>query len=253
MTNKENETLGWHSLAEEAVQDEPEEERSWLTTFADLSLLLMVFFVLLFSMSTLDAKRFTDSFQSVKTALSGSKLDIGTTRISPDEAGALVDQVRIRRQIIESQRKVYADLQFYQNTKGLKGVVGAHFDNGFIVLRVPSEVLFAPGEVELRPEGVEALKELKDFFVKHPDQRINIRGFTDDIPPPSRSRFRDNWEISALRAVGALRYLLADGIRPERLTATGLADLEPLYPNSGPENRARNRRVEFVLEKRVGQ
>ena len=182
MTNKENETLGWHSLAEEAVQDEPEEERSWLTTFADLSLLLMVFFVLLFSMSTLDAKRFTDSFQSVKTALSGSKLDIGTTRISPDEAGALVDQVRIRRQIIESQRKVYADLQFYQNTKGLKGVVGAHFDNGFIVLRVPSEVLFAPGEVELRPEGVEVLRSSRIFSSNTPTNASTFAGSPTTFP-----------------------------------------------------------------------
>jgi len=85
------------------------------------------------------------------------------------------------------------------------------------------------------------------------DQRISIRGFTDDVPPSRNSRFKDNWEISSLRAVYVLRYLMQLGIEQNRLTATGLADLEPLYPNNSSENRARNRRVEIVLEKQVGR
>lgn len=240
------------SFFDEVVEVEEDDSGSWLTTFADLSLLLMCFFVLLFSMSSLDVNRFTDSFLAVKQALSGKKVDIANSRIFNEEAGALVTQVQMQRQILESQRKVFSDMQFYQNTKGLEGVVGAHFDKGFITLRVPGDVMFAPGATTLSPKGKAVLDTLKDFFIKHADQRINIKGFTDNVQP-SGGRFKDNWEISALRAVNVLRYLMGMGLKPNRLTATGLADLEPLMPNSSPQNRALNRRVEFVLEKRVGE
>ncbi|EGJ50594.1 flagellar motor protein MotB [Desulfocurvibacter africanus] len=234
--------------------DEESQDNSsdWLTTFADLSLLLLCFFILLFSMSNLDLTKFTDSFQAVQLALQGNKKDLSSSRIVRDEQAVLIDQVKLQRQIMENQRKLFTEVQFYQNTKGLKGVVGAHFDKGIITLRVPSDVMFAPGQVELTTQGVAVLRDLKDLLIKHADQRINIRGFTDDVRPSGNSRFKDNWEISAMRSVNVLRVLMSLGMEPTRLTATGLADLEPLFPNNSTENRARNRRIEITLEKRVG-
>ncbi len=238
------------------VEEEEEEEVSgnqdWLTTFSDLTLLLLTFFILLFSMSSVDVKKFTDSFQAVQLALQGNKSEISSSRIARDEQAVLVDQVKLQRQIMESQRKLFTDVQFYQNTKGLKGVVGAHFDNGIITLRVPSDVMFAPGQVELSEAGKAVMRDLKDLLIKHADQKINIRGFTDDVLPSGNSRFKDNWEISAMRSVNVLRFIMSMGIQANRLTATGLADLEPLFPNNSTENRARNRRIEIALEKRVG-
>ncbi len=236
----------------EEEEEEIGENQTWLTTFSDLSLLLLTFFVLLFSMSSVDVTKFTDSFQAVQLALQGNKNEISSSRIARDEQAVLVDQVKLQRQIMESQRKLFTDVQFYQNSKGLKGVVGAHFDNGVITLRVPSDVMFAPGQVELSEEGKAVMRELKDLLIKHADQKINIRGFTDDILPSGNSRFKDNWEISAMRSVNVLRFIMSMGIQANRLTATGLADLEPLFPNNSTENRARNRRIEIALEKRVG-
>lgn len=239
-------------LSEEESDDSSNSVHDWLTTFADLSLLLLVFFILLFSMSVVDLNRFTDSFQAVQVALQGNKNEISTSRIARDEQAVLIDQVKLQRQIMESQRKLFTEVQFYQNTKGTKGVVGAHFDNGIITLRVPSDVMFPSGQVELTEQGKAVLRELKDLLIKHADQKINIRGFTDDVQPSGSSRFKDNWEISALRSVNVLRFLMSMGIEANRLTATGLADLEPLFPNNSTENRARNRRIEIALEKRVG-
>lgn len=237
---------------EEEEDEVATESQEWLTTFADLSLLLLCFFILLFSMSVVDLTKFTDSFQAVQMALQGNKSEISSSRIARDEQAVLVDQVKLQRQIMESQRKLFTDVQFYQNTKGLKGVVGAHFDNGIITLRVPSDVMFASGQVELSEQGKAVLRELKDLLIKHADQKINIRGFTDDVLPSGNSRFKDNWEISAMRSVNVLRFIMSMGIQANRLTATGLADLEPLFPNNSTENRARNRRIEIALEKRVG-
>lgn len=223
----------------------------WLTTFADLSMLLLVFFVLLYSMSTIDTDMFSKTFSSVTQALQGNLQKISTSRITQDEAGILIDQALMRRQIIESQRKVFAEVKTLQTKKGVEGLVSANFEDGVITLRVPGDVMFESGQIDLTPEGRQLLLTLKNFFIQHKDQTIKVIGYTDNVRPSSRSRFKDNWEISALRAVSVLRELLGMGIESTRLTATGLAYLNPLYPNTTDEYRAKNRRVEFVLEKRV--
>lgn len=232
-------------------EEDGEGGSEWLTTFADLSMLLLVFFVLLYSMSTLDTDKFSKTFSSVTQALSGEMQKIATSRISQDEAGVLIDQALMRRQIIESQRKVFADVKTLQTKKGIEGVVSANFEDGVITLRVPGDLMFKSGQIDLTPQGKKLVLELKNFFIQHRDQTIKVIGYTDNVRPSSKSRFKDNWEISALRAVTVLRELLKMGIESTRLTATGLAYLNPLFPNTSDEYRAKNRRVEFVLEKRV--
>ena len=86
------------------------------------------------------------------------------------------------------------------------------------------------------------------MFRDHADYRIAIRGHTDDLGIDT-AQFPSNWELSAVRATTVLRYFIGQGIDPERMTATGYADYLPLVENNSVENRARNRRVEFVLEK----
>lgn len=232
-------------------EEEDESGNEWLTTFADLSMLLLVFFVLLYSMSTLDTEKFSKTFSSVTKALQGKLEKVATSKITHEEAGVLIDQALMRRQIIESQRKVFAEVKTLQTKKGVEGIVSANFEDGVITLRVPGDVMFDSGQVKLSPKGVQVITTLKNFFLQHRDQNIKIIGYTDNSRPGKGSRFHDNWEISALRAVNVLRELLKMGIESTRLTATGLAYLNPIYPNTTTEYRAKNRRVEFVLEKRV--
>ena len=86
------------------------------------------------------------------------------------------------------------------------------------------------------------------MFRDHADYRIAIRGHTDDQAIQTQ-RFPSNWELSAVRATGVLRFFIEQGIDPERMTSTGYAEYMPLVDNDSAENRARNRRVEFVLVK----
>lgn len=234
-------------LEEEEEQDSTE----WLMTFSDLTMLLLVFFIMLYAMSTPDTRKIESTLQSVTAALSGKESKLATSTISREEAGVILDQVMMQRQIMIAQQKVFSDVKYLQTKKGLEGLVGANFEDGVITIRAPGDVLFAPGEVALSEKGRQIILDMKDFFVQHPDQTINIRGYTDDRPPAPGSRFKDNWELSSLRAVNVLRLLMSMGIEPKRLTSTGLADLNPLFPNTTDEYRAQNRRVEFVLEKRV--
>ena len=234
------------------VIDEPEDEddtNEWITTFADLSMLLLVFFILLYSMSEIDAKKFDMTFQSVTQAITGKMNKVATSRVEREEAGAILNQVMTRRQIIKAQRKVFESVKYLQTTKGVAGILSAKFEDGQITIKLPADVLFLPGSVTLTQKGQDAIKALRDFFMKHPDQYINIKGYTDNTQPGKGSRLKDNWEISSLRAVNVLRFLMKLGLKPNRLTATGLGEMDPLVPNNSPQNRMRNRRVEFVLDK----
>ncbi len=233
-------------------EEETEAGETWLTTFADISLLLMTFFVLLYSMSSPDVTKFLDSFQSVKKALGSSGKNLMTSPAAQNESTILVEQARLKQQLIREQQRTYRDFETYVSRKGIEGIVAAKLESGKITIKVPSEVLFSRGSAELSTAGKGVLANLKDYFIKIPDQTINIRGFTDDTPLEMGSRYKDNWELSAMRAVNVLRFFVSNGMPSNRLTATGLADLEPLYPNTSEQNRKQNRRVEFVLEKRIG-
>ena len=232
--------------------EESEAPSEWLTTLADMSMILMSFFIMLFSMSSLDVKKFSESFTSVKTALGVKDKAVTMAPISTGDMNVLVEQAKLKQRIIGEQRRVYDQFRTYVSSKGLDGVVAATLEAGKITIGFPAGVLFPKDGVDLTDEGKARLRTLFDFLIKAAGERINIRGFTDNAPPAAGSRYRDNWEISSLRAVAVLRYMVSLGMPPNRLTATGLADLEPLYPNDTPEHRARNQRVEFVLERWIG-
>ena len=117
-----------------------------------------------------------------------------------------------------------------------------------VVVRVPGASLFKPGGADLQSSSRSVLDEVIRVVNKHPDYKIHIQGHTDD-EPISTEKFPTNWELSAARATAVLRYFYDKGGEPERMTATGYADTFPLARNDTEFGRAKNRRVEFVLEK----
>jgi len=162
-------------------------------------------------------------------------------------------QAQSHSRLVEMQTHAFNDIRAFIAHNGMDAGIEAVMEETSITLRLAEDALFAPGTAQLLPIGLNTLNQLKDIFIIQKQQTINIRGYTDDISPPAGARFRDNWELSALRAAQVLRHLLARGIEPGRLTATGFGELEPLFPNTLEENRAKNRRIEFVLERRPGK
>ena len=111
------------------------------------------------------------------------------------------------------------------------------------------QVLFASGSADFRESAAPILDEIVNIIRAYSEYKVNIKGHTDDVPI-STPQFPSNWELSAVRATTVLKYLISKGVNPFRLTATGYGELLPLVPNESSENRATNRRVEFVLEKK---
>lgn len=122
-----------------------------------------------------------------------------------------------------------------------------------------SEVLFTLGSADIGAEGqaqlndlAMALKELTDQIPDDIEWILQIDGHTDDLPIKT-NLYRDNWDLSTARALSVLRYLVEQGIDPKRLAATGYGEFQPIDPGQNDVARARNRRIEFKLTRRVAK
>ncbi len=119
-----------------------------------------------------------------------------------------------------------------------------------------SEVLFPSGSDVLQPAGTEemaklatAIKELAREIPSDINWILRVDGHTDNIPITG-GRFEDNWELSTERAGAVVKYLISQGVPPERLAATGFGEFQPLDADDTPEARDRNRRIELKLTER---
>ena len=233
------------NLSELLEAAEESESRQWITTYADMVTLLLTFFVMLLAISQVDNERFESVMQSIQFTLGGDVAPGGKTgRIDLHD----VRQKNLSQASGSHDDPLLTDLQKMVKQKDIADQVevSAHF--GKIILRVKGQVLFDSGTARLKSASLPVLSEIAESIKDYPGYRLHVSGHTDNMPIKSE-KFQSNWELSALRATAVLRHLVRQGVSTHRLTATGYADTDPLAPNTSPANRARNRRVEFVLEK----
>ncbi|HKD40050.1 MAG TPA: OmpA family protein [Myxococcaceae bacterium] len=117
---------------------------------------------------------------------------------------------------------------------------------GKMTVKLKDKVLFASGSTALNKEGKAALNAVADAFKGLHDKNVIVAGYTDDVPT-GKSGFKDNWDLSAARAVTVVRYLQSKDVPPEILGAAGFSQYRPLAPNDSAQNRSANRRIEIAL------
>lgn len=111
------------------------------------------------------------------------------------------------------------------------------------------QILFPEGGWEIGRKGEETLDKIVPTLKSLKGQRVEVEGFTDNVPigPELKKRFPSNWELSTARATDVVRYLVSKGVNPAMLSAAGFGDTRPVASNDTPEGRAKNRRIEVVL------
>ena len=227
--------------------DDDGDTREWLITYADMVTLLLTFFVMLLAISTLDTERFEKVLTSIQFTLGAET--------APGGRLGRLDTHEVRRRSLATptgteNEPLLKDLRQVVDKKNLDDTVQMEDQGDRVVLRLRGKVLFAPGSARLTARADPVLGEIAKLLKMFDQYKIHIGGHSDDRPIKT-ARFNDNWELSALRATDVLRYLVRKGIDPARMTATGYADTDPLVANNSPENRAINRRVEIILEKKA--
>lgn len=228
----------------------------WIVTFADMMTLILVFFILLYTLAEYEEEAYKNLVASVQV-LDGdgnqiSVIDYATQNgRNPEPLKAVEDMLGLNptEQVIENLKPaIVEELESMIGNTDLSESVDLAFDADKITLQIDGRFLFPSGRAILKDDARIIFANLGQLFRQYADYRIAIRGHTDDQDIET-IQFPSNWELSAIRATTVLRFFIGLGLDPERMTATGYADFIPLVDNDTVENRARNRRVEFVLEK----
>lgn len=214
----------------------------WLLTYADLITLMMVFFVVLYSMSKLDQQRFITLSNALKQSLYGQTS--GNAVISTTAKPSLVpDNLPEQQTLSDLGRELAQEVV----KAGLQDKVRIELtDRGLVVSFSAEAAFFELGKADLQPAFQSLLAQLAPTLnrVTNP---IEIDGYTDDLKIRT-AEFPTNWELSARRATNVVRFLAEEaGVDPHRLKAVALGEFHPKYPNDSDVNRARNRRVDLVV------
>jgi chemotaxis protein MotB len=227
---------------------------AWMATFADMSTLLLTFFVLLLSFANMDAQKFREMLGSVKDAFGVQKQTWGdyqalsttalTFTMSDAGQGEQDKQGADQEQQAASMEQVLSVIQALFQDMG--GAAEVYMDEQGVTVRVEGKLLFVSGVSELRPEAAPILDRVSALLQKYTFD-LYILGHTDSVPIQT-AQFPSNWELSSARAATSLRYMVERGADPQRLVSVGFADSRPIASNGTPEGRARNRRVEFLFK-----
>lgn len=257
-------------LRRKIFKDEAVHHDRWLVSYADFITLLFAFFVVLYTSSTVNQKKYDALSSSMSSAFSlvnitpikgidqgkeSGQQDHLSLSQKKDQKIVLIDPIEIaklkREQYLAAKAKM--DLTRSDLIKKLKPLI----DQGKItVAQVPRGIridiqdnfLFAPGSAKISSSlAVDTLTEITPILVNS-KRPIDIEGHTDNMPIKNRD-YNSNWELSALRATAVLRILNQEGLNEEQLSATGFASSRPIDSNESAQGRAKNRRVSiFVVQ-----
>jgi len=228
---------------------EDDNEATWLVTYADLMTLLLVFFILMYAISSLNLSKFKHVISSIQVNLGEKNPGMGLLEIVKvperlDKKVSLADLSGLKSR----ENEMLGDLDDLIQEKKLGKHIIAQISEGKIYIQIRGKVLFDSGAAQLNEDAKPILDKIIDIIQDYEEFNVNIKGHTDNTPI-STAQFASNWELSAIRATTVLKYLIDGQVNPMRLTATGYGDFLPLVANNSAENRAINRRVEFVLER----
>ncbi|RKY62494.1 MAG: hypothetical protein DRP96_00095 [Candidatus Neomarinimicrobiota bacterium] len=205
------------------------EAEPWLLTYGDMMTLLMTFFVLLFSMSTIDPVKLEQFSDSMGQAL-GKKTKAKKYSLA----------------------EIYKDVVKVIEEESLQDQIQVETSERGVAIKIPSEISFGVGSADLDPRIYPILNKFVDMMQKS-TYPIAIEGHTDNVPMRS-AVFPSNWELSAARAAQVVRYYINQGISSERFQAIGYADTRPrargatiAEANATSAQRDMNRRVEIFF------
>ncbi|MBW1674204.1 MAG: OmpA family protein, partial [Deltaproteobacteria bacterium] len=234
------------------AQGEQLDLNAWMVTFSDLVMLLLTFFVMLLTMSSMDTKMLKDIRSSLDAA-AGLLEYSGLRRVT--SLGKFIQEYQASSDlfVIDHDRlknlipSAGLDKVMSEEIKDLNEIMDITDDERGIVLSLQENILFDPGEVKIKKDFFHVLDSISTAIASCPND-ILIMGHTDNIPSHSKI-YESNWELSSYRALSVLEYFLKEkGLQPSRFSAGGYGPARQLYPNDTPKDRTLNRRVEIIIK-----
>ena len=243
---------------------------AWMATFSDLMNLLLCFFVLLFSMSTIDAEKFEQLAASLSSSFSilpngasaigdGVLVSNGVSQLN--ELAEYVNNMgyeaeeqvqddaieELKQEQLQETEQMAEDIEELAGKNNIDKQLDVDFNGQYVSLTLNGALLFDSGSAEIKEESKPILDKVAMILTRYGDHTIEIEGHTDNVPIHT-AKFNDNNELSSFRALSVFNYLLeVSELDPATLKHSGRGEYVPVADNSTPEGRMRNRRVEIKI------
>ena len=261
-------------MARKHQEEPPKGLAPWLATFGDLMNLLLCFFVLLFSMSNVDAEKLeavSQSFQQTFSIFPAGAMSVGdgllvgngvsqlneldkyinsTGKTAETTAetteGKDVMSEATEKQLAESE-KLAEQVTETIIEEGMQDKINVQFTSQYVLLTLNGALVFDSGKSDVKEEAKPVLDKVGKILMKYGQSVIEIEGHTDNIPIHN-SQFANNNELSGARALAVFDYFMqTTSLDPALIKCSGRGEYVPVADNSLPEGRAKNRRVEIKI------
>jgi len=219
----------------------------WLATFADTMTLLLTFFVLLYSFSTVDAAKFkqiASSLQSVLTGQTGkSVLDLNVKSGEVPLVGEPVPTTTASN----NTEDIYKKVESFIKDKKLQATIVIKSDSRGVIIQLRENIIFESGKSEIKNISKPVLNSISKLIATFPND-IVIEGHTDNVPI-SNYLYKNNWQLSSARSLTVLEYFVSSTGQThlERFKSVAYGQYQPIAPNNNEVNRALNRRVNILI------
>lgn len=243
-------------MARRRRHEEHENHERWLVSYADFITLLFAFFVVMYSISSINEGKYkilsetlTGVFNQPDRSI--KPIPVGDERprtTEPDRS--MVDEESSQQQIAASTLQSIAD-SIRDAFGGLlqSDQLKVRGNELWIEIELSSGLLFPSGDALPNDEAFEIIEKIAKILAPYGNP-IHVEGFTDNQPIKT-PQYPTNWELSAARAASIVRMLAMDGVDPSRLAAVGYGEFQPVADNATAEGRARNRRVVLVVSRNL--
>ncbi|MBR6238987.1 MAG: flagellar motor protein MotB [Lachnospiraceae bacterium] len=270
-------------MAKRKAEEPPKGAPAWQSTFADLMNLLLCFFVLLFSMSSIDAQKFQEIAASFSNTFSifqagGSSFDDGLlisngvsqlnnldmyisntgaaaeqtakqNDLNKDEADSSAEELKeaLEQEQLAASEELAEKVSEALNESGIDKDVDIEFTSQYVQLTLKGSVLFDSGSSDLKTEAMPMIQKIAVILERYASSTIEIEGHTDNVPIHT-SKYESNDVLSSYRALAMFDYLVQNtSLDPAKIKHSGRGEYLPVADNSTPEGRAKNRRIEIKI------
>ncbi|OAB34986.1 flagellar motor protein MotB [Paenibacillus macquariensis subsp. defensor] len=246
-------------------EHEEHADESWLLPYADLLTLLLALFIVLYSMSASDAKKFDEMSEAFNVAFtSGTGVLEYKSPVSTDQATSQTETLKNKDDVTSKKdkrneqallskqeqidlEKLKKQIDQYIQKSGLTSQLDTKLNQSQLMITISDTALFASGKATVKPESKQLAAAISDMLQKFPDYDIVVSGHTDNIPIYNMD-YESNWDLSSARAIQFLKILLLNtNLDPKKFTPVGYGEFHPIVDNTTAANRAKNRRVEVSL------
>ena len=222
----------------------------WLGTYSDCVTLLLTFFILLYSMSSVDAEKLKSISQAFVSVMTGQSADSFMEFDMYNGKVPVIGGESDVEGVIDAQslgkENMYQDIKNYVEKNDLSGAMDIIQDERGVILELKDTVLFQSGQADLIPGSKEVLDKVDTLISALPNSVI-VEGHTDNVPI-SNYRYASNWELSTQRAVNVVKYFVeTKNNDPMKFSAAGYGEYRPIVYNNSEENKAKNRRVNILI------